>query len=382
MKRLCILTLALVCAAATSCIYDFEAEVEGQSGILVVEGDILAGDISVIDLTLSQTLSDKSDAVRVQAQVWVEQQDGTRFSGYRSGERYYVDTRSLDPSQQCRLCVNNTSYGTCRSQWLDILRSPQIGEITNSVTEDGEYMNIYVSTGSSGEGSGYYRWMVSEEWEYVSDYYATHYYDPASGKVLPFEGDDNTHFCWNSGSVSSLMVGSTAKLKQDKLENQYLYNIHNDNIKISYIYAVTVEQRAISEDAYSYWVTVIQNDDGVGGLFSPQPSEMRGNITCDSNPDKPVLGYISASTVTSKRAFFRNKDTGFYKKPKTGEIIEPEEIPEADWNAVYLLDNMRVYTFYETETQVYEDRFTWLPRRCVDCTAMGGTTEKPEDWPL
>lgn len=380
MKRLYILLLALVAAAATSCVYDFDPQVEGEQGLVVIEGDILAGDMTEVNVSLSQTLNDKSGVYHVQATVWVEQEDGKRYNGYHSGLGYIIDTRDLDVNQKCRLCVVNETYGVFRSDWLEVLKSPQIKDVTYKITDDGEYMNFYVSTGSDGEGTGYYRWSASEAWEYKADYYATHYFDVQTETIKPYLDDENTYYCWGAGFVSALMIGSTAKLKEDKIEDLYLYSLHNDDMKMSYIYSMNLVQRAITKEAYSYWETLLKNSDDVGGLFSPQPSEMRGNIHCDNDPNKMVLGYIGASSVTSKRVFFNSNDVRFYQKPKTVEP-EPEEIPADEQKTRYIMDQMRVYTFFETEEQIFTDRFTWLPRRCVDCTYFGGTKNKPDYWP-
>lgn len=373
--------MGLVAAAATSCVYDFDPEVEGEQGLIVIEGDILAGEMTYVDVSLSQTLSDKKGAYHVQATVWVEQKDGTKFTGYRSGNGYYIDTRKLDKTQQCRLCVVNNTYGSYYSDWLDVLVSPPITDITYKITEDGEYINFYVSTGSDGSGSGYYRWTASEAWEYMADYYATHYFDVKTLTINPYEDGENTYYCWGAANVSSLMIGTTAKLKEDKLEDAYLYSLHNADMKISYVYSMNLVQRAITKEAYVFWETLQKNSDNVGGLFSPQPSEMRGNIHCEQDPNRLVLGYISASSVTTKRAFFFDKDTRFYKKPKGGETPEPEEIKEEEWKLRYIVDDYRVYTYVESEEELITDRFTWLPRRCVDCTYFGGTKQKPDYWP-
>lgn len=380
MKRLYIILLMFVAVCATSCVYDFDPEIEGEEGLLVIEGDILAGEMTYVDVTLSQKLNEKAGIFHLQAGVWVEQKDGTIFYGYRSGVNYIIDTRDLDVNQQCRLCVSNSTYGRFCSEWLDVLKSPEIKDITYKITDDRENMNFYVSTGSDGQGSGYYRWTASETWEYHVEYYATHYYDVRSESIVPFEGENNTYYCWNSDFISSLMIGSTEKLKEDKIDDLYLFSKHNDDMRLQYVYSVNLVQRAISKEAYSYWDTMLKNSDDVGGLFSPQPSELRGNIYCENDPDRQVLGYISASSVATKRVFFHSNEMRFYKPPKREEV-ELIEIPEEERKTRYIVDQMRVYTYYETEMMIYTDRFTWLPRKCVDCTFYGGNKNKPDYWP-
>ena len=50
-----------------------------------------------------------------------------------------------------------------------------------------------------------------------------------------------------------------------------------------------------------------------GGIFSAQPSELKGNISSTTNPSEAVIGYISVSTTSSMRKFIDWKDVKFFK---------------------------------------------------------------------
>ena len=46
-----ILLLMTALLAAVSCIYDFNPDLQGRGGVLVVEGDILIGDFTVVRIS-------------------------------------------------------------------------------------------------------------------------------------------------------------------------------------------------------------------------------------------------------------------------------------------------------------------------------------------
>src|SRR4029077_18302881 len=71
-------------------------------------------------------------------------------------------------------------------------------------------------------------------------------------------------------------------------------------------YSINLRQYPLDLEAYQYWLTVQKNSQSLGGLFDLQPSQLRGNIHSVTNPTDPVLGYVSASSVTEKRIYIDN----------------------------------------------------------------------------
>jgi hypothetical protein len=60
-------------------------------------------------------------------------------------------------------------------------------------------------------------------------------------------------------------------------------------------------QYPLTEQGYTYWLTVQKNSQSLGGLFDLQPAQIKGNLHCITNSANPVIGFISASTVQEKR---------------------------------------------------------------------------------
>ena len=72
------LMLCALLFTAASCIYDFDPQIEGTRGLLVIEGDILVGDTTIVQVSRMSALSDDAGVQAVtSANVYVESSDGT-----------------------------------------------------------------------------------------------------------------------------------------------------------------------------------------------------------------------------------------------------------------------------------------------------------------
>lgn len=397
-----IVATAFAAALAFSCVYPFDAKVEGGGGIISIEGDILAGDWTTVLVTGSQALATTDLPPLIDATVYVESRNGQRKNAVRveagTGDfaehaYYLIDTRKLDVSQQCRLVVviEGTTYAC---DWQDIRRTSQVDSLSYQIAEDREWMDICVSAHGEADG-GYYRWIGREVYEYKADFQATVYFDPAADSVTYFADGANYYYCWMRRSAPDIMTASTLQMEQDRLVDYPVMSINCRDERISYYYKISLIQESISEDAWRYWNNIARNSSEVGGLFSPQPSEIRGNIHNLQDTTEYVIGYISASQVSEARIMIPNHATQFYVAPE-GFPEVPKLVRRNEWNKYYHELDWWPYRMYfppdpdggeEPDPSEEPDdgsgvaEYTWLPHRCVDCRSKGGTKRKPADWP-
>ena len=98
-KKILIMALRLTCLAlaAVSCIYPFTPETEDGSGALVIEGDILIGKETVVQLSRTAPIDNPESGTDYPiGKVWVEDNAGTIYNGVAdlaNPGRYTVDTR-------------------------------------------------------------------------------------------------------------------------------------------------------------------------------------------------------------------------------------------------------------------------------------------------
>ena len=383
MKSPCLLPCLLLLFAVVSCVYDFHPDWQGQAGFVAIEGDILVGDTSRFEVRFSTDLEDpKNSGAPLSYVLRVEAGDGTVYLLQDS----IVDLTMASLTQEYRLVVEVQSpfRRTYASAWAPVLVSPPIDSLSYAINAERTALDINVSTHSDAP-VGYYRWSASETWEYHSTYYAEYFFAPAGtvyrGRVIEqdslveYEDGDNLYYCWNSGSRSDILLGSTVELTEDRLVDHCLYSFSNTDRKVSVVYFVELCQIRLTEEAYRFWETVRNNSTNVGGLFSPEPSEMRGNIVNVDDPDELVLGYVSVSTCTRKKMFVNNYDTLFsIWRGLSFNLVEPfPDIPD-EWRKYYGWQ----YRFGWIEEG--GSNTVWAPIECIDCRASGGTKERPWWW--
>ena len=396
-----IAALALAAALAVTCVYPFTPEISySDTPHLVVEGNINAGGYSTFALRTTQPIASDglldTDIIAAQ-ELCVETSSGQKF--HSSGTT--VDTRAVKPSDKVRLLIKvtwasysvmdamsggisnyNTSATGTRSyqtDWMDIKQASPIDSLTYSINNEATRLSINVSThGAPGQSDvGYYRWYYEEDYSYTSYYTADLEFDPKTWKYTQIPVEEQTHRCYRSGASKDIMTASTEGLKEDRLVNHEIISFNKSDKRMSDIYRITLHQCSITKEEYAYYEMMRKNSTDVGGLMSPQPSEMRGNITCVENPDEAVIGFISASEVVTDTLYVRNGLIRFYKSTSICEDLT-QVYNEAAAFEIYQT-GYRPVLYVEDEKMAY---YGWAPERCVDCRMEGGTIVMPENWKL
>ena len=394
-RPICFLLL-LAAFAATSCVYDFHPQIDGEGGYLIVEGNIIVGDQFDIATSWSWSLvdttqSDEQQRILYTNKMHVEASDGTRYEnqfntwgswwGVNGSPRGTFDLREADTSLQYRLVIEN-DLGTYVSSWAAPMSPGQIDSLSYRISEDKTTMSILVAAHSDDAPESYYRWSVAETWEYHADVQSYYKYieEGGEGQLLPLEENESLYYCWLSGRRPEIMTGTTRGLTENRLADQLLYTIASSDNRISILYRADVLQMRIPEEAYRYWQVMERNSNDVGGLFSPEPSELRGNVTCVERPEELVLGYVGVMSVAKQRLEINNYEARFYRQPYV-PLPPPDTLnTPADWRNAIMTGLAPVRELLDEETGRLIG-YEWMPVRCVDCRFKGGTKNRPADWP-
>ena len=319
-RHICFLLL-LAAFAATSCVYDFRPQVDGEGGYLIVEGDIVVGDSFDILTSWSSSLVDTTQGderwqILNTNKMHIEASDGTRYENqFSSGiwlpgggsPRGHFDLREADPSLQYRLVLENVR-GTYVSSWASPMSPGQIDSLSYRISEDRTTMSILVAAHADDTSESYYRWSVEETWEYHADVHAYYKYieEGGVGQILPMPESESLYYCWTGSRRPEIMTGSTQGLVENRLADHLLYTMTNRDVRLSILYRADVRQMRIPEEAYRYWQVMERNSSDIGGLFSPEPSELRGNVVCVERPEELVLGYVGVMSVATRRLHIKN----------------------------------------------------------------------------
>jgi len=394
MKKTYISTLvaaAVLALSAVSCIYPFTPDPEDGSGALVIEGDILLGDYTVV--TLSHTSPVDAPEIAADppaAEVWVEDDSGKTYDGVSDpGQKgvYNVDTRSASTDRKYRLHVVRVSDGNeYVSDWGEAPAVPVIDSLSYNLDFDRSRLNVALSMHS--QGGSFFKWKYVEKWEFHALYNPELKYEPPETSRWGTHGEGNmvkmtppgTYSCFGRDESSEIMIFSTEKQTDDRFVDLEFHPLAKDDAKISYIYHIDVYLEPLSEDAYKYWDNIKSNSEYNGNLFAPNPSELVGNIRCVQDPDELVMGYISVAALAHKDLFIRHSDARFYKDSVPYE--EPVVVNRGEWYKYYY-DGYLPFTYYEIPGDVSQTY--WAKARCVDCKRMARGKDvsyvRPDDWP-
>ena len=147
--------------------------------------------------------------------------------------------------------------------------------------------------------------------------------------------------------------------------------------RFTVLYSIQVQQRALSKEGYEYYLNVQQQNEEMGGIFTPQPSEIQGNISCISQPGRRTIGYVGVyKNISEKRIYIHPNEI---KRPPlySGcEEVSDSEMDEQGYST-YLIRYLAGYRPVGTGTHIDH----WALRRCTECEANGGSKNKPSFWP-
>ena len=164
------------------------------------------------------------------------------------------------------------------------------------------------------------------------------------------------------------MLATTDKLTENLIYEKELIEIPRDHDKLKILYYIEVQQNRIRKEAYEYFKNIQRNIEQTGSIFSPIPTEVRGNIVCVSDPKEWVLGYVDVTSTTIMKRFMPELRDFYETSYDCAKNILTGMAPDG-------------YTYY-----IYSGAPTvpnrYAPFRCVDCTYDGrGTKNKPSWWP-
>ena len=364
-----IVYISLILALCVGCVLDYTpSDYQFDEGELVVEG-LITDDTSSFTLTKSVDLIEKLELIYVDdAWVAVECDNGETFPASAEGNGVYkISNGALKKECRYRLTIHYKDQ-EYQSDFLSPLFTPEIDSISWIKEAQGAPVQICVSSTDTEQQSHYYKWSYREVWEYHATFWANAGYVKDEHGVERFQSFDeftsnNRYYCWTNNQSKKILIGSTEKLTGYVLYKKPMYEVAPSNERLSVVYYVEVTQNLIRKDNYDYLYNMQKNTEESGGLFTPIPSEMKGNIRNITNPRERVIGYVDVSTSKKKERY-----------------IWRDEVYEVYRNNCWA-------SITDIRLQGYDILFkgaetTYAPKRCVDCT--GGDPRrkiKPENWP-
>jgi len=356
------------------------------TGYLVVEGFINPAGSTVIKLSRSTKLADRGIVQETGSVLQVQGEDNSLFPLSESaGGTYNTADLQLNPAIRYRLHILTSTNKEYASSYKLPLITPLIDSITWLRQNGG--LDIFVNAHDANNNIQYYKWDYDESWEFHSKYHSntifqTHSTDNVIDQVIAVlydsgKNNESIYKCWQFRKSSLINIASTASLSADVVYVPLL-RYPDASWELSFLYSINLKQYALSKEGYEFYRKLKKNTESLGSIFDVQPSEIKGNITCVTDPGEQVIGYVEVSTVNEKRKYISN-----------------DELP--GWNYNQGCEPAKVYlnipaTAYKLYVEGYHPfggttandgsiiAFSVTKAECVKCT-LRGTNIKPSYWP-
>lgn len=370
--------LSVICAVLSSCIDTFDARIPNNvSNLLVVNGNIISDSTVVISLSKTFTINREEPPLgynTMDAEVRVVGSDDTSIEGVAMGEgQYKIQIGQLNQSTQYSLeIVYEGNKYTSQPQYP--IKSTTIDDLTFEQPED--YGDIYICASTQDTETTeplYYLWSYIEDWEVRTAYYSRWVYVFDEDTIYTYDKPPYAQG-WTHHISDKTMLGSTESNITNQLKNKRIYSIKSNDIRVSYYYSTLLTQRNISKGEFEYYQCKLKQNEEMGGLFTPQPSELPTNITCD-NSEKQVIGYVGVNMNVSQRRLYISTDDIQYQNTLKCWAIKGNKL-----NRDMAEQGLRIA--YYIEGPGMSAGYYWAPIACCDCRALGGTPNKPSFWPL
>lgn len=381
MKTLKLLLGSLVVITGFECREEYvPAIVSSADSNLVVEAVLNAG-AGPTSIRLSRTFK-LDDTARLRGElnavVVVEGKDNTTRLLNMTGDGIYTSSNlNLVLNTEYRLKITTANGKEYLSDYIMAKKTPPIDSLEFRQEEKG--VQIYVNTHDDSNNTRYYRWDFDETWEIWSYYYSLFKYEnDVVRNRLPAE---DVFTCWKYGSSNTIVLGSSAHLQSDHIFRAPVTFIPFDNNigteKLAVRYSILLRQYALDKRGYEFYEMMRKMTEGLGTIFDPQPSELRGNIHCTSDPRELVIGHVSVVTIEEKRFFIsysQLKDWRLFQDCPSFEIMNhPDSI-----RAAYEGGRSIYSAIYFPSGGIAAYNVSAKP--CVECPARGGFTTRPSYW--
>ena len=376
----------------SSCIDEYVQEPESQqAGVLVIEGTI-TGD-SLVTVYVSRTVRMDQTAttggVEHGAEVRILCSDGTQSGAGTEveGGEYAVPYHALDMAKSYCLQVK-TGGKTYQSEFMQPMQTPPIDSLYWYKEDRKAPVDIFLSTHDPSNQAKYYMWTFVEDWEFRATYPTTQYAVAKGWKDADFYdyGTDTIpnpyYYCWKQQVSTDILLISTEKLSTSIVKDFPLHTFPCTDTRIENLYCISVTQKVLNQDTYQYYENKRKLLEDMGSIFSPMPSELKGNITCLENPEEQVIGFIDVANTQLKRLFINNETEGVYYDIEynhcgiysLGQLSPPGDAPLTPKDA---LNQGYRWVHNVVKGSIQEG---WSPGECVDCT-INGSKNKPDFWP-
>ena len=307
----------LVGTLLVGCVEKFEADLSDMATEgLVVEGDIVSDSTVVFKLskTLPLTATGENEGLfydykNVNAQLSVKGSDGTSWVGLPWGMGEYrvaIGTLQSEVEYWLEIQYDGDTYQSAPQKPLPCTPIAKLHFVQPDLEGP---VNILLDT-EEGEGAQYFLWYFEEDWEVHAHFQTLALYNPETKRVVDYSYPPVAQG-WCKTNSNQYLIGTTESMVSDKMVGKTIRSIDYTDRRLSVLYSIRVHQRNLTLQEYEYYSVRAKLNNEMGGLFTPQPSELPTNITC-SNPLRKVIGYVGCNMAVAQHQLYISEEEIFY----------------------------------------------------------------------
>lgn len=357
-------------------------EIKANLNYLVVDGFLdKSSNTCAVKLTRTVPISGGLSTLPVVLDATVQLEDDANTLAVLKGDgtgTYLASGLNIDNTKKYRLKIKTADAKEYESDFVPVIQTPAIDSVGWNITLDG--MQLYVNTHGGNDNSRYYLWNFIETWEYRSAQKSDWRFDDSTKeKIVPRDTSDNLYRCWQTAYSNEILVGSTAQLSDNVVSEFQLEVLPLTSEKTRFRYSIEVNQRALTQEAFEYWVLLKKNSENLGTLFDALPSQIFGNLRCTTNASEPVIGYFSAGNATKKRIFVNAIDLPFVLHDTGYEYCHLDTLFLKDIPLFKALSKKYLIggTIHVGDPLV---GYAISTNDCIDCRLHGGVNAPPSFW--
>jgi hypothetical protein len=363
-----------------SCIKTYNPLVQNApNAYLVVDGMINTQGFTTINLSRTQNISSiKNPPAEAGASLSIVDQNGTIYplKSAQAAGAYTSDSLNLSSSGQYRIQIQTLNGEKYQSDWLKPKNSPPVDSL-NWKRNNG--VQIYVNSHDPSGLTQYYRWQYIITYEYHSELVS--YWGLSNGYIYPYPLGAENYICYPVIKSNKILVANSLALKQDLISQQLIASIPDNDSILNYRISIQVLQYALNPQSYTYWNLIKNNSQSLGTLFDLQPSQLTGNIHCLTNPAEPVIGYLSAGTLSTSRIFINNSSLPHWQSDPSNYNCMVQTITTTPGNTyLYTYPDTSYAPYYFVSAGSAPPFLKIAKKPCVDCRIYGQTNVKPSFW--
>jgi hypothetical protein len=378
--------MAVIIFPLTMCRKSYDPPViKASNHFIAIDGLINTSTNGTTSITINRSLNLQDTVPNIpelNCTVLIQSETGATIPLIDTGTNgvYISPPLNLDPSVKYQVSVTTSDGNKYISDLVLPKTSPPIDSITWQLINDpltaAQAVNIYVNAHDPSNSTRYYRWDYLETYQHRSTFESSWYIQ--DGLINPItDPGQSVYNCWSSAHSSQILLGTSVALSSDVISQALIASFAQNDPRMDVDYSILVRQYPLDLDAYKYWLTIQKNSQTLGGLFDLQPSQIKGNVRGITNPNDPVLGYVSASSISEQRLFISNNSLGWKSNPFLNcpvVIIPTDPTNTLSWN--YQDTSYGVYYFNSGNPPT----INIAHNECLDCRYQGGTNVKPSFW--